>query len=155
MSIKNIPQCLTGTHTQGGTSWDQGDQPERFLLQAGPCYLPIPMGTTPAMCQRACPPSPKLGKATTLGFFVARATGSLKAREHLALSSTSRQVSQVRLLLASGYLVTKIPSSIWIFKQVGSLPDFSARSPPHRLSLGVTCIANCCPSVFHTYQGTQ
>ena len=87
-----------------------------FLAKAGLCYLGLTVGSMPEVYQRANQTSPKADKATSLGFFVAGASGSLKTGEHPASFRSSRQVSQVRLLLASGYLVTSILSSIWSVK---------------------------------------
>lgn len=87
-----------------------------FLAKAGLCYLGLTVGSMPEVCQRANQMSPKANKETALGFFVAGASGTLETGEHLVPSRTSRQVSQVRLLLASGYLVTSILSSIWTVK---------------------------------------
>ena len=97
------PQGSTGTN-------------KKVPAKAGLCYLGLTVGSMPEVCQRANQTSPKANKETALGFFVARASASLETAEHPAPSRSSRQVSQVRLLLASGYLVTSIQSSIWTVK---------------------------------------
>ena len=71
----------------------------------------------------------KSGQGHHAWVFLAQTPGNLKTRKHPVLPSTPRVVSQVRLLLASGYLVTSILSSIWTVKQVRSLPEVSSQSP--------------------------
>jgi hypothetical protein len=83
----------------------------------------------PEVCQRAYQTSPKVAKVTTLGFFLAQTPGNLKTRKHPVLPSTPRVVSQGRLLLASGYLVTSIMSSTRTVKQVRSLPEVLQPEP--------------------------
>ena len=82
---------------------------KNFLAKAGLCYLGLTVGSMPEVCQRANQMSPKANKETALGFFVTGDSGTLETGEHLVPSRSSSQVSQVRLLLASGYLVTSIP----------------------------------------------
>lgn len=101
--------------------------------------LGLAVGSMPEVCPRAYQTSPKADKATTLAFSVAGASGSSKTGEHPAPSRSSRQVSQVRLLLASGYLVTSIPSSILTVKQVWSLPMVLQPEPL------LTCLLYCLP----------
>lgn len=69
VDIKNIPQCSHKNACQSETVVDQGDQ-KGFLPWAGLCYLGFPVGKWPGVLGQETPPmSPKVAKATFLGFF--------------------------------------------------------------------------------------
>ena len=121
-----------------------------FLLKAGLYYLGFPVGKWPyASKKSATPASMMVATATTLSSSVGRAVRRLATGEHPQFSSASREVSQLKLLLASGYLVTMILSSIPRIKEVRSLPR--ALEPfqhPHRLCLELNSTAKYSFSAF-------
>lgn len=108
---------------------DQGDQPESFLLEAGLCYLRIPGGNAPEVCQRAYPTSPKVAKATTLGFFCGQSHWK-SGNKRTSCSLKSLQTSKSGKATVGFWLGgSQAVSSIRIAKQVGSRPEFSSLSP--------------------------